>query len=152
MLAGEDPEISIRFLPGRQRQDRPHQIHLHLTSTTPEQQQSTVDRALRLGARHLDIGQTPEEGHIVLADPEGNELCVIEAGNTFLADTAFLGELACDGTREVGLFWSAGPGLAARLGPRRGDGDPVAPRRREDRVGRAARASEVRAQPSCTST
>ena len=42
----------------------------------------------------------------MLADPEGNELCVIEAGNTFLADTAFLGELACDGTREVGLFWS----------------------------------------------
>jgi len=42
----------------------------------------------------------------VLADPEGNELCVIEAGNAFLADTAFLGELACDGTREVGRFWS----------------------------------------------
>ena len=63
-------------------------------------------RTLELGGRHLDVGQTPEEGHIVLADPEGNELCVIEAGNRFLADTAFLGELACDGSREVGLFWS----------------------------------------------
>jgi hypothetical protein len=52
------------------------------------------------------VGQTAEEGHVVLADPEGNELCVIEAGNAFLADTAFLGELACDGTRDVGLFWS----------------------------------------------
>jgi len=106
VLGGGDPEIALRVLPGPERGTGPNQIHLHLTSTTPEQQQSTVDRALGLGARHLDVGQTPEEGHIVLADPEGNELCVIEAGNTFLADTAFLGELACDGTREVGLFWS----------------------------------------------
>jgi hypothetical protein len=47
------------------------------------------------------------EGHIVLADPEDNEFCVIEPGNAFLAGCGFLGELACDGTREVGLFWSA---------------------------------------------
>ncbi len=29
--------------------------------------------ALRLGARHIDVGQRPEEGHVVLADPDGNE-------------------------------------------------------------------------------
>jgi catechol 2,3-dioxygenase-like lactoylglutathione lyase family enzyme len=106
ILPREDPELAIRFLPGPVRRTGPNQIHLHLTSATPEQQQSTVDRALALGGRHLDVGQKPEEGHVVLADPEGNELCVIEAGNSFLADTAFLGELACDGTRAVGLFWS----------------------------------------------
>ena len=63
-------------------------------------------RVLGLGGRHLDVGQLPEEEHVVLADPEGNELCVIEAGNNFLADCGFLGELACDGTQEVGYFWS----------------------------------------------
>ena len=42
----------------------------------------------------------------MLADPEGNEFCVIEPGNAFLAGCGFLGELACDGTRDVGLFWS----------------------------------------------
>ena len=63
-------------------------------------------RALELGARHIDIGQTPEEGHVVLADPEGNEFCVIEAGNNFLADTAFIGAINCDGTQAVGYFWS----------------------------------------------
>ena len=42
----------------------------------------------------------------MLADPEGNEFCVIEPGNSFLAGCGFLGELACDGTREVGHFWS----------------------------------------------
>jgi len=43
---------------------------------------------------------------VVLADPEGNELCVIEPGNSFLAGCGFLGELTCDGTRDVGLFWA----------------------------------------------
>lgn len=43
---------------------------------------------------------------MVLADPEGNEFCVIEPGNAFLDGCGFLGELACDGTREVGMFWS----------------------------------------------
>lgn len=36
----------------------------------------------------------------------GNEFCVIEPGNAFLAGCGFLGEVACDGSREVGLFWS----------------------------------------------
>lgn len=66
-----------------------------------------MQRALGLGARHLDVGQRPDEGHVVLADPEGNEFCVIEPGNGFLAGCGFLGELACDGTAEVGRLWSA---------------------------------------------
>ena len=43
----------------------------------------------------------------MLADPEGNEFCVIESTNNWLAGTGFLGELAADGTREVGVFWAA---------------------------------------------
>jgi hypothetical protein len=30
---------------------------------------------------------------------------VIEPGNGYLAGCGFLGELACDGSRDVGLFW-----------------------------------------------
>ena len=63
-------------------------------------------RALELGGSHRDVGQLPDEDHVVLADPDGNEFCVIEAGNNWLAGTGFLGELAADGTREVGVFWS----------------------------------------------
>jgi predicted enzyme related to lactoylglutathione lyase len=59
-----------------------------------------------LGAGRLDVGQLPEEGHVVLADPEGNEFCVIPPGSSFLAGCGFLGELACDGNRRVGLFWA----------------------------------------------
>jgi hypothetical protein len=37
----------------------------------------------------------------------GYEFCVIEPGNAYLAGCGVLGELACDGTRQVGLFWQA---------------------------------------------
>ncbi|MCP3877512.1 MAG: hypothetical protein GY701_03845 [Sulfitobacter sp.] len=36
----------------------------------------TVDTALDLGARHLGIGRSPEEGHVILTDPRGNEFQV----------------------------------------------------------------------------
>lgn len=107
VVAGDDTQVGLRFVAGGGAGRRPNDLHLHLTSERPEDQGHTVDRALELGAAHLDVGQRPEEGHIVLADPEGNAFCVIEAGNAYLAGTGFLGEVACDGAREVGLFWSA---------------------------------------------
>ena len=64
-------------------------------------------RALALDGRHHDVGQLPEEEHVVLADPEGNEFCVIEAGNNFLADSGFIGALSGDGSQATGYFWSA---------------------------------------------
>ncbi|MFG1888041.1 VOC family protein [Micromonospora sp. NPDC049051] len=107
LLPGEDGQLSLRFVPDRPAQPGPYRrMHLHLTSASHDDQRHTVATALRLGGSHLDVGQRPEEGHVVLADPEGNEFCVIEAGNAYLAGCGPLGELACDGTREVGLFWS----------------------------------------------
>jgi catechol 2,3-dioxygenase-like lactoylglutathione lyase family enzyme len=106
LLPGEDGQLGLRFVPSRAERAGPNRMHLHLTSASLAGQQDTVAAALRLGAAHLDVGQRPEEGHVVLADPEGNAFCVIEPGNTFLAGCGFVGELACDGTREVGLFWS----------------------------------------------
>lgn len=104
------PGFGITVAASDDRKVGPNRIHFDLTSTSLEDQQSTVDRALAAGGRHLDVGQLPEDGHVVLADPEGNALCVIEPGNTFLADTAEIGALSCDGSRAVGLFWSAALG------------------------------------------
>ena len=106
LLRGDERQLGLRFLPSRADRDGPNRMHLHLTSTSLDDQQRTVTKALELGARHHDVGQRPEEGHVVLADPEGNEFCVIEPDNAFLDGCGFLGELACDGTRAVGLFWS----------------------------------------------
>jgi catechol 2,3-dioxygenase-like lactoylglutathione lyase family enzyme len=107
LLPGDDTQVGLRFVPAGVPETGPsRRLHLHLTSAVPAEQQQTVATALGLGAAHLDVGQRPEEGHVVLADPEGNAFCVIEPGNTFLAGCGFLGEVACDGSREVGLFWS----------------------------------------------
>ena len=106
LLPGDDTDFRIRFVSTQEQKAGQNRIHFDLTSTSLEDQQQTVARSLELGARHIDIGQRPEEGHVVLADPEGNEFCVIEAGNKFLADCGFIGAVNCDGTQEVGYFWS----------------------------------------------
>jgi hypothetical protein len=48
---------------------------LHL-DFRPQDQAAEVARLLALGARHADIGQG-EQPWVVLADPEGNEFCVL---------------------------------------------------------------------------
>jgi len=106
VLPGDAKQFPLRFVPSQEQKTGPNQIHFDLTSAAAEDQQKTVARALELGARHIDVGQLPEEGHVVLADPEGNEFCVIEAGNDFLADTDLIGALSSDGSQAVGYFWS----------------------------------------------
>ena len=69
LLPSDDTGFSIRFRPTDEQKAGLNQIHLHLTSTSPEDQQATVARVLGLGGRHLDVGQLPEEDHVVLADP-----------------------------------------------------------------------------------
>jgi predicted enzyme related to lactoylglutathione lyase len=102
----DDTGFRIRFQSTHAQKSGQNQIHFDLTSGSLEEQQQTVARALELGGRHIDVGQLPEEEHVVLADPEGNEFCVIEPGNNFLADCGFIGALSCDGSQEVGYFWS----------------------------------------------
>jgi catechol 2,3-dioxygenase-like lactoylglutathione lyase family enzyme len=106
LVPSDDTGFRLRFLPTQETKTGPNQMHFDLTSTSLEDQQETVARALGLGARHLDVGQRPEEGHVVLADPEGNEFCVVGPGNDFLADCGFIGALSSDGSQEVGYFWS----------------------------------------------
>jgi catechol 2,3-dioxygenase-like lactoylglutathione lyase family enzyme len=110
LLPSDDTGFRFRFGPALQEKTGPDLMHFHLTSTSLDDQQQTVARLLRLGGRHVDIGQRPEEGHVVLADPDGNLLCVIEPGNKFLADCGFFAEVSCEGSQDVGYFWSAALG------------------------------------------
>ena len=103
LVPGDKTQVGLRFVTSDTEQLGPRRLHLHLTSSSIEQQQRTVEAALRLGGRQIDAG--PEDRHVVLADPGGNELCVIEPGNKYLAGSGHLGEVTCDGTRQVGLFW-----------------------------------------------
>jgi len=77
LVPGDGAGFGFHFLPAQEQKSGQNERHFHLTSASAEDQQHTVTKALRLGARHVDVGQRPEEGHIVLADPEGNEFCVM---------------------------------------------------------------------------
>jgi predicted enzyme related to lactoylglutathione lyase len=52
-----------------------NRLHIDLR---PEDQEAEVERLVDMGARHVDIGQG-EVGWVVLADPEGNEFCVLSS-------------------------------------------------------------------------
>jgi hypothetical protein len=52
-----------------------NRLHLDL-SATDRDQQAELQRLLELGARPVDIGQGEVSWH-VLADPEGNEFCLL---------------------------------------------------------------------------
>jgi hypothetical protein len=53
-----------------------NRVHLDVSPADREQDQE-VRRLLDLEARHADVGQSGDESWIVLADPEGNEFCVL---------------------------------------------------------------------------
>jgi predicted enzyme related to lactoylglutathione lyase len=106
LVPGDGTEFDIHFHPTQAMKIGPNQMHFDLTSSSLEDQQQTVARALELGARPFDVGQGPDARHVVLIDPEENEFCIIEPGNNFLDRCGFIGALAGDGSEEAGHFWS----------------------------------------------
>jgi len=61
--------------------DRMTKDRLHL-DFRPTDQAAEVERLLNLGATRVDIGQGEDVSWVVLADPEGNEFCVLRALST----------------------------------------------------------------------
>ena len=55
-----------------------NRVHFDV-SPVDRSQDEEVDRLLALGATHAEVGQTGEESWVVLADPEGNEFCVLRS-------------------------------------------------------------------------
>ena len=54
------------------------QLILRLATQNPHLVHREVERLVNLGATYADVGQA-EESWIVLADPEGNEFCVLSS-------------------------------------------------------------------------
>ena len=73
LVPGDPTQVGLRFLTSETEQIGPRRLHLHLTSTSVEDQQQTVESALRLGGRHIDVRQALDDDFVVLADPGGND-------------------------------------------------------------------------------
>ena len=89
VVVNDDPEdFEIRPAPDRlpgllfarvpERKSLKNRLHLDFR---PDDRDAVVARLLDLGATHADVGQG-DESWVVLADPEGNEFCVLSSRHT----------------------------------------------------------------------
>ncbi len=73
---GKDLEPILTFLAVPERKTVKNWLHLDLA---PDDRDVEVERLLALGATRVDVGQGDDVSWVVLADPEGNEFCVLSS-------------------------------------------------------------------------
>jgi catechol 2,3-dioxygenase-like lactoylglutathione lyase family enzyme len=71
---GVSPDILFLLVP--ESKSLKNRLHLDLR---PDDQAAEVARLEALGATRVDVGQDETATWVVLADPEGNELCVLRS-------------------------------------------------------------------------
>jgi hypothetical protein len=102
-------DITFVFLPVPLPKAGKSRVHVDLVSESPEHRSEMVDRLTTLGAQRVDIGQG-DVPWVVMADPEGNEFCVVVRGD-FLATTGLVGAIVFEPAGPaVGRFWSEAAG------------------------------------------
>lgn len=69
----DDAGPALLFVPVPESKAGKNRVHLDLA---PDDQAAEVDRLLALGATRIDVGQG-DVTWVVMADPEGNEFCVL---------------------------------------------------------------------------
>jgi hypothetical protein len=74
-IEGPDERLAILFIKAVDPKVVKNRLHLDLN---PDDQAAEVTRLIALGAKEIDIGQK-DVTWVVLADPEGNEFCVLRA-------------------------------------------------------------------------
>ncbi|MBP2331082.1 putative enzyme related to lactoylglutathione lyase [Kibdelosporangium banguiense] len=94
-----------------------NRVHLDLASASPQDQLAIIERARGLGARSVDIGQgdVPWE---VMADPEGNEFCVLEPREVYM-NAGAVAAIVVDGVdaARMGAFWAEATGWSLHPKP-----------------------------------
>ena len=76
-VAIESPERKgwpILFVDVHDERNVKNRLHLDLR---PDDQEAEVAQVEKLGAKRIDIGQGPDVTWVVMADPEGNEFCIL---------------------------------------------------------------------------
>jgi predicted enzyme related to lactoylglutathione lyase len=79
----EHAPVGMCFMPVSDPKTVKNRLHLDLTTEAGDRD-AEIERLLALGASRVDVGQTGEESWTVLADPEGNEFCVIRPKITLI--------------------------------------------------------------------
>ena len=75
--ADQSPEDRLTLVLNRVAEPKRQKLRMHLdVNATDRDQAAELERLLALGAKLVDIGQGKVRWH-VLADPEGNEFCLL---------------------------------------------------------------------------
>jgi catechol-2,3-dioxygenase len=75
--ADQNPEDRLTLILSRVNEPKKQKLRLHIdVNATDRDQSAELARLLKLGAREVDIGQANVRWY-VLADPEGNEFCLL---------------------------------------------------------------------------
>ena len=69
---------TLTFVPVPDGRSGKNRLHIDVNPTGCDQDEE-VERLIDLGARRVDVGQGADKSWVVLADPEGNEFCVLRA-------------------------------------------------------------------------
>jgi predicted enzyme related to lactoylglutathione lyase len=69
----------IVFVPVREAKTVKNRLHIDLAPHTSDDRDAEIERLLSMGATAVDVGQSPDVGWDVFADPEGNEFCVLSS-------------------------------------------------------------------------
>jgi hypothetical protein len=105
LLRGSSGQVGLAFARDVAHSGGQNRLHLHLADG-PLDQRGTIAACEKLGARLRGNGHVPANSFAAMADVVGDDFCVIEDDNGYLAGTGPLGEVTCVGTRAVGHFWS----------------------------------------------
>lgn len=73
----EERGPALVFVPVPEGKSVKNRLHLDVAPRAADDQAAEVDRLIGLGARRVDVGQDAASTWVVLADPEGNEFCVL---------------------------------------------------------------------------
>jgi len=69
----------LAFVPVPEGKTVKNRLHIDLAPHTSDDRDAEIARLLSMGATRVNVGQTGDESWDVLADPEGNEFCVLSS-------------------------------------------------------------------------
>jgi hypothetical protein len=102
--------VPLVFVPVPEPKVGKNRVHLDLRSASADEQAATVARLTGLGARPVDIGQG-EVPWVVLADPGGNEFCVLDPRDAYRTTGAVAAIVVdCADPQELAGFWTEAAG------------------------------------------
>jgi len=102
--------LPLVFVPVPEAKTGKNRVHLDLATESVAHQAAEVERLLGLGAVRADIGQG-DVPWVVMADPEGNEFCVLDPRPVYLGTGAVAAVVAdCRDPGAVAGFWELATG------------------------------------------